>query len=40
MADEVAALQAAVSSAMESMLGHSPNEIFREEVVGVLVAEF
>jgi hypothetical protein len=40
MADEVAALRAAVSSAMESMLGHSPNEIFCEEVVGVLVDEF
>jgi hypothetical protein len=40
MVRDLAALQATVSSATESMLGRSPNKIFRMEVVGELVAEF
>jgi hypothetical protein len=40
MAGELAMLQAAVSSTMEPMLGCSPDETFRMEVVDKLVAEF
>jgi hypothetical protein len=40
MAGEPVALQAVVSSAVESAHGHSPDEIFYVEVVGELVAEF
>jgi hypothetical protein len=40
MARELAALRAAMSSTMESMLGRSPDETFRVEVVGELVVEF
>jgi hypothetical protein len=40
MVGELATLWAAVSSAAELALGRSPNEIFRVEVVGELVAEF
>jgi hypothetical protein len=40
MAGELATLQAAVSSAVELVLGHSPDETFRVEVVGELVAKF
>jgi hypothetical protein len=37
---EIAVLRAVMSSATESVLGHSPNEIFQVEVVDELVAEF
>jgi hypothetical protein len=40
MSRELAALWAAVSSAAESALARSPDEIFRVEVVGELVAGF
>jgi hypothetical protein len=40
MARELFTRQAAVSSAAESALGHSPKETFNVEVVGELVAEF
>jgi hypothetical protein len=40
MAGELVALQATVSSAIESVLGRSPNDIFHMEVVSELVAEF
>jgi hypothetical protein len=40
MARELAMLRAAVSSATEFMLGHSPNKTFQVEVVGELVVEF
>jgi hypothetical protein len=40
MVGDLAALQAAVSSAVELVLGHSPDETFRVEVVGELVAKF
>jgi hypothetical protein len=40
MAGELATLRAAVSSAVESVLGRSPDEAFRVEVVGELVAKF
>jgi hypothetical protein len=40
MARELSVLQAAVSSVMESVLGHSPNVTFRVEVLGKLGAEF
>jgi hypothetical protein len=40
MAGELAALRAAVSSIVESVLGHSPDETFQVEVVGELVAKF
>jgi hypothetical protein len=40
MAGELAVLWAAVSSATESVLGRSPNNTFRLEVVGELVVEF
>jgi hypothetical protein len=40
MAGELAALQAVVSSAVESMLGRSPDETFRAEVLGELFVEF
>jgi hypothetical protein len=40
MAGELAVLQVVVSSAVELVLGRSPNEIFHVEVVGELVAEF
>jgi hypothetical protein len=40
MARELVTLQAAVSSAVESMLGRSPNEIFHMEVEGELVVKF
>jgi hypothetical protein len=39
-AGELAALRAVVSSAVEWVLGHSPDETLRVEVVGDLVAEF
>jgi hypothetical protein len=38
MAGELATLRTVVSSIAESALGHSPDEIFRVEVVGKLVA--
>jgi hypothetical protein len=40
MVGKLAVLQATVSSTMELALGHSPDETFRVEVVGELVAEF
>jgi hypothetical protein len=40
MARELAVLWVALSSAAELVFGHSPDEIFRVEVVGKLVAEF
>jgi hypothetical protein len=40
MVGELAALRAAVSSAVESVLGGSPNDTFHMEVVGELVAKF
>jgi hypothetical protein len=40
MAGELATLQAAVSSVVESTLGRSPDEIFQVEVVSELVADF
>jgi hypothetical protein len=40
MAGELATLQAAVSIATESVLGHSPSNTFRGEVVSELAAEF
>jgi hypothetical protein len=40
MVEQLAALQAAASSIVELAVGRSPNEIFRVEVVGELVAEF
>jgi hypothetical protein len=40
MAGELAVLWAAVSSAVESVLGRSPNDTFHMEVVGDLVAKF
>jgi hypothetical protein len=40
MAGELGALQAVVSSAMESVLGHSLNDTFSVEVLGELVVEF
>jgi hypothetical protein len=40
MAGELATLQTAVSSAAESVLGRSPSDTFRVEVVGELVIEF
>jgi hypothetical protein len=40
MVGELVVLQVAVSSAVELVLGCSPNEIFHVEVVGELVAEF
>jgi hypothetical protein len=40
MTKELAVLRAMVSSAADSTLGRSPNEIFHMEVVGLLVAEF
>jgi hypothetical protein len=40
MAGELAALRVAVSSAMESVLGCSPNDTFHAEDVGELAAEF
>jgi hypothetical protein len=40
MAIELTALWPAVSSSIESVLGHSPNDTFRVEVVGKLVGEF
>jgi hypothetical protein len=39
MARELAAFQAAMSSTMELVLRHSPNNVARAEVVGELVAE-
>jgi hypothetical protein len=40
MARELSVLQAAMSSVVESVLGHSPNVTFQVEVVGKLVAKF
>jgi hypothetical protein len=40
MARELSALRDVVSSTTESALGRSPDEIFRVEVVGKLVARF
>jgi hypothetical protein len=40
MSGEVVVLWEAVSSTMESVLGHSPSDTFRVEVVGELAAEF
>jgi hypothetical protein len=40
MVGELAMLWAAVSSVVEVTLGHSPNETFRVEVLGELVAKF
>jgi hypothetical protein len=40
MAEELVVLQVAVSSVVESALGHSPNEILHVEVVGEFVAGF
>jgi hypothetical protein len=37
MAGELTVLRATVSSTVDSALGHSPDEIFRMEVVGDLV---
>jgi hypothetical protein len=36
----IAMLQAVVSSAVESVLWHSPNDIIHMEVVGKLAAKF
>jgi hypothetical protein len=40
MVGELAALWVVVSSAIESMFGHSTNDTFHVEVVGELVTEF
>jgi hypothetical protein len=40
IARELAAFQAVVSYAVESVLGRSPNDTFHMEVVGKLVVEF
>jgi hypothetical protein len=40
MTGELATLLAAVSSVVEFMLGCSPNETFRVEIVDELIAEF
>jgi hypothetical protein len=40
MVREFAALQAVLSSAAKSALGHSPNDTFHMEVVGELVTKF
>jgi hypothetical protein len=40
MVRELAALQAVVSSAAKSVLGHSPSDIFHVGVVGELAIEF
>jgi hypothetical protein len=40
MVGELALLQAAVSSTVESALEHSPNDTFHVEVVGELVVKF
>jgi hypothetical protein len=40
MVEELAVLQAAVSNAMESVLGCSHSDTFRMEVVSELAAEF
>jgi hypothetical protein len=40
MARELAALRAAASFAVQSVLGHSPDKILCVEIVGVQVAEF
>jgi hypothetical protein len=40
MAIELTALWPAVSSSIELVLGHSPNDTFHVEVVGKLVGEF
>jgi hypothetical protein len=40
MAEEFAALRVVVSSVAESVLGQLPNDTFRVEVVGELVAKF
>jgi hypothetical protein len=40
MARELATLRAAVTSAAELVLGRSPNETFRVEIVDELVAQF
>jgi hypothetical protein len=40
MVREPTVLWATVPSTVESVLGHSPNETFRMEVVGELVAKF
>jgi hypothetical protein len=39
MARELATLHVAVSSVMELLLGHSPNDTFHVEVVGELVCQ-
>jgi hypothetical protein len=40
MAEEFAALRAAVSYVVESVLGRSPSDTFHVEVVGELATEF
>jgi hypothetical protein len=40
MAEDLVMLRVAVSSPVESALGHSPNEIFHVVVVAELVAKF
>jgi hypothetical protein len=40
MAEQLAALRAAVSFAAHSMLGHSPTEALRVDVVDELIAKF
>jgi hypothetical protein len=40
MAGELATLRTAISSVAESVLGRSPSDTFRVEVVGELVIEF
>jgi hypothetical protein len=40
MVRDLVVLRAVVSSAMKLALGHSPDEIYRVEVVGKLVAGF
>jgi hypothetical protein len=40
MVRELAVLQVTVPSAVESALGHSPNDTFHVEVVGELVTKF
>jgi hypothetical protein len=40
MVGELATLRAVVSSVVELVLGHSPDEAFRVEVMGELVAKF
>jgi hypothetical protein len=40
MAKELTVLQAVVSTAMESVIGRSPSDTFRVEIVGEMATEF